>query len=478
MEYEAVIGLEVHAQLATKTKIFCSCSTMFGAGANTQTCPVCIGMPGVLPVLNKNVVINVLKTGLALNSKVQARSVFARKNYFYPDLPKGYQISQYELPIFLGGYIDIESEGEKKKIRLTRIQMEEDAGKSIHGANLNDPASSYVDLNRTGVPLMEIVSEPEMNSSDEAKAYLSKLKTILQYLKVSDCNMEEGSLRCDANISIRSKGEKTLGVKTEVKNMNSFKNVGKALDYEIERQIKCVGRGVRIVQETRLWDTEKNITLSMRSKEEAHDYRYFPDPDLVPTVIDKAWIEEIKNSLPELPDAKKERFITKYSLPIYDAEVLTASKEYADFFEETFTYINSPKSISNWIMSEVLRIVNEKGCTIYKAGISPEQLADIIKLIKNGKISGKIGKQLFQEILGSDKKVEEIIKEKGLIQISDSSELEQIISDVIQKHPLEVERYRNGEKKLTGFLVGQVMKATKGKANPKMVNQLISKCLG
>jgi len=478
MEYEAVIGLEVHAQLATKTKIFCSCPTKFGADANTQTCPVCIGMPGVLPVLNKNVVINTLKAGLALNSEVQVRSIFARKNYFYPDLPKGYQISQYELPIFLGGYIDIESEGEKKKIRLTRIHMEEDAGKSIHGANLNDPASSYVDLNRTGVPLMEIVSEPDMNSSDEAKAYLSKLKTILQYLKVSDCNMEEGSLRCDANISIRSKGEKTLGVKTEVKNMNSFKNVGKALDYEIERQIKCVGRGERIVQETRLWDTEKNITLSMRSKEEAHDYRYFPDPDLVPIVIDKAWIEEIKNSLPELPDAKKERFITKYSLPIYDSEVLTASKEYADFFEETFTYINSPKSISNWIMSEVLRIVNEKGCSIYKAGISPEQLADIIKLIKNGKISGKIGKQLFQEILGSDKKVEEIIKEKGLIQISDSSELEQIISDVIQKHPLEVERYRNGEKKLTGFLVGQVMKATKGKANPKMVNQLISKCLG
>jgi len=477
--YIVDIGLEVHVELATQTKMFCGCKVVDTTCTepNTAVCPICSGMPGALPVTNKKAVEYGIKAALALNCKVAQQSIFARKNYFYPDLPKGYQISQYEYPLAQNGHIEIETSQGKRTIRIRRVHLEEDTGKLTHFSK-EGKSYSLVDLNRCGVPLLEIVTEPDMHSTEEVLAYSHSLRTLMRYLEITTGDMEKGAMRFEANISLHPANSSILGTRVEIKNLNSFHSMERAITYQIKQQKKLLEEDKTISQETLGWDKTCGVTISQRSKEEAHDYRYFPDPDLVPTVIDKAWIEEIKNSLPELPDAKKERFITKYSIPIYDAEVLTASKEYADFFEETFTYINSPKSISNWIMSEVLRIVNEKGCSIYKAGISPEQLADIIKLIKNGKISGKIGKQLFQEILGSDKKVEEIIKEKGLIQISDSSELEQIISDVIQKHPLEVERYRNGEKKLTGFLVGQVMKATKGKANPKMVNQLISKCLG
>jgi aspartyl-tRNA(Asn)/glutamyl-tRNA(Gln) amidotransferase subunit B len=477
MDFEAVIGLEVHVQLATESKIFCGCSTKFGSQPNSNVCPVCLGMPGVLPVLNKKVVEYTTKAGLALNCKINRKSVFARKNYFYPDLPKGYQISQYELPICEHGYIDINIGGNAKRIGITRIHMEEDAGKSIHGENLGDPSASFIDLNRTGVPLMEIVSEPDLRSGEEAKEYLQKLKAILEYIEVSDCNMEEGSLRCDANISVRPIGQKEFGTKTEIKNMNSFKNVQKAIEYEIKRQIKVIKDGGKIVQETRLWDPDKGITISMRSKEEAHDYRYFPDPDLVPLKLDEDFIENIRKTLPILPDELKEKFIKEYELPEYDAMVLTSSKSYADYFIEAVKHFNSPKKISNWIMSELLRVVNDKDCDIYEAGILPEYLAEIVKLIEDGKISGKIGKDVFEEVIKTGKKPSVIIEEKGLVQISDSSELENIVKKVIESSPKEAERFKNGETKLMGFFVGQIMKETRGKANPKLVNDLVNKLL-
>lgn len=477
MNFEAVIGLEVHVQLATNSKIFCNCSTKFGSQPNSNVCPVCLGMPGVLPVLNKKVVEYTTKAGLALNCKINKKSIFARKNYFYPDLPKGYQISQYELPICENGYIDIHINGKSKRVGITRIHMEEDAGKSIHGENLGDSYSSFIDLNRAGIPLMEIVSEPDMRSGEEAKEYLQKLKTILEYIEVSDCNMEEGSLRCDANISVRPIGQKEFGTKTEIKNMNSFKNVQKAIDYEIKRQIKVINEGGKIIQETRLWDPEKNATISMRNKEEAHDYRYFPDPDLVPLSLDDEFIENIKRTLPILPDELKEKFIKEYGLPEYDASVLTSVKSYATFFEETVRISNNPKKVSNWIMSELLRVVNDKGCDIFDAGLSPENLAEIITLIDSGKISGKIAKDVFEEVIETGKKPSAIIEQKGLVQISDDKELESIIKRIIENSPKETERFKNGEQKLMGFFVGQVMKETKGKANPKLVNEIINKLL-
>jgi len=477
MDFEAVIGLEVHVQLATNSKIFCSCSTKFGSQPNSNVCPVCLGMPGVLPVLNKKVVEYTTKAGLALNCRINKKNIFARKNYFYPDLPKGYQISQYELPICEHGHIDININGQEKRIGITRIHMEEDAGKSIHGENLGDSSSSFIDLNRTGVPLMEIVSEPDMRNGEEAKEYLQKLKSILEYIEVSDCNMEEGSLRCDANISVRPVGQKEFGTKTEIKNMNSFKNVQKAIEYEIKRQIKVIKEGGKIIQETRLWDPDKNVTISMRSKEEAHDYRYFPDPDLVPLVLDDEFIENIRKTLPILPDELKEKFVKEYGLPEYDASVLTSVKSYATYFEKTVSIVNSPKKVSNWIMSELLRVVNDKGCDIFDAGLSPENLAEIIKLIDDGKISGKIAKDVFEEVIETGKKPSVIIEEKGLIQISDDNELESIIIKIIKNSPKEAERFKNGEQKLMGFFVGQVMKETKGKANPKLVNEIINKLL-
>lgn len=479
MKYETVIGLEVHVQLNTESKIFSSASNKFGADANSHVTPLCMGMPGTLPVLNKEVVNSAIKAGLALNCNIRKINVFARKNYFYPDLPKGYQISQFDKPICEGGYIDIQLEdGTEKRLNLTRIHMEEDAGKLIHGESIGSAAHSYVDLNRTGTPLLEIVSEPEMRSAEEARAYLQKLKSILLYTGVSDCNMEEGSLRCDANVSIRPFGQEEFGTRAEIKNLNSFRNVQKAIEYEVKRQIQEIEFGGKIVQETRLWNVAKGVTESMRGKEHAHDYRYFPDPDLVPVVISDKQIDDIKATLPEMPDARKARFVEQYGLPAYDAEVLTSLKEYAEFFEDAVKFHDNAKGISNWIMSELLSVVNEKLCGIYEAGMSAENLAGIVKLIDSGKISGKIAKDLFKEVLTSGKAPEVIVEEKGMVQVSDEGEIEKAVQEVIDANPAEAERYRNGEKKLQGFFVGQIMKATKGKANPKVVNEFLGKLLG
>lgn len=474
MQYEAVIGLEVHAQMLTESKIFCGCSTKFGSEPNTQTCPVCIGMPGVLPVLNKKAVEFAIKTGLAMNCKISPYSRFARKNYFYPDLPKGYQISQYELPICEGGYIEISIDGKIKKIGITRIHMEEDAGKNIHEGG---GAYSFVDLNRAGVPLMEIVSEPDIRSPLEAVLYMKKLRSILRYLGVCDGNMEQGSLRCDANVSIRPVGQKEFGVKTELKNINSFKFVEKALDYEIKRQIKILEEGGRIVQETRLWDSVAGITQSMRTKEEAHDYRYFPEPDLVPIIVEQDWIDSIRSSLPELPDEKRQRFISMYGLPEYDADFLTSERAIADWYERAVKAGGHPKTVSNWMMVELMRMLNEENKSIEECLIKPEQLASMLKFIDDGLISGKIAKTVFEEMYKSGKDARQIIEEKGLVQISDESILIGIIEDIVSKNPKEVERYRAGEEKLFGFFVGQVMKATKGRANPSAVNELLKKRL-
>lgn len=477
MNFESVIGLEVHVQLNTNTKIFCSCSTNFGDEPNTNVCPVCLGMPGVLPVLNKKVVEYTIKAGLALNCNIQEKSVFARKNYFYPDLPKNYQVSQFELPICFGGYVDIEVDGNKKRIGITRIHMEEDAGKLIHGENLGSPNSSYVDYNRTGTPLIEIVSEPDMRSSEEAKRYLENLKLIIEYTGISDCSMEKGSLRCDANISVRPMGQKEFGTKVEVKNMNSFKNVQKAIDYEIKRQISEIESGNLIIQETRLWDPEKGVTIAMRSKEESHDYRYFPDPDLVPVIISLRDIENIKLTMPDMPDVVRDKLSNVYNLPEYDVEVLSSSKPIYDFFEATATLCNNTKAISNWIQTEILRVMNEKGVGIMDVGITPSQLAELIQLIDSSVISVKIAKDVFDDVIISGKSPKQIVDEKGLTQIADSSLLEAVVKKVIENSPKEVERYKAGETKLIGFFVGQIMKETKGKANPKLVNEILGKLL-
>ncbi|MEN2994764.1 MAG: Asp-tRNA(Asn)/Glu-tRNA(Gln) amidotransferase subunit GatB [Thermodesulfovibrio sp.] len=473
MQYEAVIGLEVHAQLLTKSKIFCGCSTQFGAEPNTQVCPICLGMPGVLPVLNKKAVEYTIKTGLAMNCKIATYSRFARKNYFYPDLPKGYQISQYELPLCENGYLEIIVDGEKKKIRIKRIHLEEDAGKNIH-----DPAGySFVDFNRTGVPLMEIVSEPDIRSPKEASLYMKKLRAILRYLGVCDGNLEQGSLRCDANVSVRPIGSTEFGVKTEIKNINSFKFVEKALDYEIKRQIKLLQRGEKIIQETRLWDAQTGTTQSMRSKEEAHDYRYFPEPDLVPVVVSEEWIEKIKSQMPELPDQKFERFIREYGLPQYDAEILTEERALAEWFEEAVKLGGKPKEVANWIMVELLRLLNEENKDISDCPLKPIQLVELIDLINKGIINRNTAKEVFEEMFKTGKKAEDIVKEKGLTQISDDSVIIEAIKEVMKKNPREVERLKNGEEKLIGFFIGQVMKITKGKANPKLVNELLLKLL-
>ncbi len=480
MKYEAVIGLEVHAQMLTETKIFCRCSTKFGSEPNTQTCPVCIGMPGVLPVLNKKALEFTIKTGLAMNCAISSYSRFARKNYFYPDLPKGYQISQYELPICEQGHVEIVVDGEVKKIGITRIHMEEDAGKNIHESappKAGGSNYSFVDLNRAGVPLMEIVSEPDITRPGEAVEYMKKLRAILRYLGVCDGNMEQGSLRCDANVSVRPVGQEGFGVKAEIKNLNSFKFVEKALEYEIERQIKILKEGGKIIQETRLWNAERGMTESMRTKEEAHDYRYFPEPDLVPIMADRQWIDEIKKSLPELPDAKRERFVSEHRLPEYDAGLMTSEKSLADWFEEAVHLGGQPKAVSNWIMTDLMRLLNTENKSIEESPIKPKQLVDMLRLIENGTISGKIAKTVFEEMYKTGKDAESIVKEKGLVQISDAGEIEKIVDDVIVKNPKEVARYRSGEEKLLGFFVGHVMKLTKGKANPQLVNELLKKKL-
>ncbi len=473
MEYEVVIGLEVHTQLSTKSKIFCGCSARFGANPNENTCPVCLGMPGSLPLLNSEVVNRAIKAGLATNCTIASKTKFDRKNYFYPDLPKGYQISQYDMPIAINGRIDIHVNGVKKSIGVTRIHMEEDAGKLIHGENLGDQSSSYVDLNRAGVPLLEIVSEPDIRSSEEAKKYLGKIKAILEYLDVSDCNMEEGSLRCDANISLRPVGRKEFGTRTEVKNMNSFRFLKRAIDYEVERQRQILEDGGAIIQETRLYDSDRDMTMSMRSKEEAHDYRYFPEPDLEPLVIDSAWIEKVRASLPELPDAKFERFVEQYDLPEYDAEVLTASRQIADYYETAVKDAKNPKTVSNWVMGEVLRIVKEQNISPEQCAVTPAMLNDMIGLIDTGVISGKIAKTVFEEMAKTGADPKTIVEQKGLVQITDTSFIEEEVGKVISANPEQVAQYKAGKTKLIGYFVGQVMRATKGKASPESVNRIL-----
>jgi aspartyl-tRNA(Asn)/glutamyl-tRNA(Gln) amidotransferase subunit B len=470
MAYEAVIGLEVHTQLLTESKIFCGCTTKFGAAPNTHTCPVCLGMPGVLPVLNRKVVEFTLRLALATHCQIARHSRFARKNYFYPDLPKGYQISQYEQPVAEHGWIDIDTNGHSKSIGITRIHLEEDAGKLIHDET---QPLSYVDFNRTGVPLIEIVSEPDLETPEEASTYLKKLRDIVRYLDICDGNMEEGSFRCDANISLRPVGSEGLGVKTELKNMNSFRFVQRALEYEIKRQTAILEEGGQIVQETRLWDSAKGVTHGMRGKEEAHDYRYFPDPDLVPIVVDDDWIEKVRRELPELPDAKKKRFIEQYGLPEQDSEVLTGSKDLADYFEAAVVKFSQPKKVSNWIMVELMRELNRDDREIDQCPVAPEALANLLNMIDEGLISGKIAKTVFEEMYATGKAPEAVVKEKGLKQVTDEGEIGLVIDRILAAHPNEIEEYRAGKEKLLGFFIGQVMKETRSKANPKVVNQIL-----
>ncbi len=478
MDYEVVIGLEIHAQLLTDSKIFCGCSTRFGAEQNTQVCPVCTGMPGVLPVLNRKAVEYAIRMALATDCRINLNnSRFARKNYFYPDLPKGYQISQYELPLAHDGEIRFNIDGMEKRVGITRIHLEEDAGKLLHGETPESSPYSFVDLNRAGVPLIEIVTEPDIRSSDEAVATLKTLRNILLYLEICDCNMEEGSLRCDANVSIRRKGDEQLGTKTEVKNMNSFRFLKNALDYEIERQIEIIEDGGEVIQETRLWDSQRGVTISMRGKEEAHDYRYFPEPDLLPIPVDKAWLEEIRQSLPELPREKCKRFVKEYAIPQYDADVLTSSRSIADFFEACVRLYNKPKVVSNWIMSELLRELKKDGRDIRETSITPENLTEILRLIDDGTISGKIAKIIFEEVYRTGRSPKTIVKEKGLVQITDRDEIRAIVEEVLEANPKEAETLKNGKQGLIGFFVGQVMRRTSGKANPQLVNQLIREIL-
>lgn len=472
--WEAVIGLEVHAELLTESKVFCGCSARFGAPANQNTCPVCLAMPGALPVLNRRAVEFAVRAGLAIGCEIQPLSRWARKNYFYPDLPKGYQISQYELPICLGGGVDILTDAGPKRVQLTRIHMEEDTGKNIH-----DPYgdASLVDFNRCGVPLLEIVSEPDMRAAVEAAAYLRKLRAILQYLEICDGNMEEGSFRCDANVSIRRFGETKLGTKVEIKNMNSFRSVERAIDFELRRQAEVLEDGGQLVQETRLWDPDAAETRSMRSKESAHDYRYFPEPDLLPLRVEAAWVESIRATLPELPDARRARFESEFGLPAYDAEVLTARKDLADYFEVAVRTHANPKAISNWLMSEILRVVNERkldaALVICEWPVAAVELAGLVRLVDDGTISGKIAKTVFAEMVASGRAAEEIVRDQGLVQVSDDGPLLAAIEAVLVQHAAKVDEYRSGKDKMFGFFVGQVMQATQGKANPKRVNELL-----
>jgi len=474
MEYEAVIGLEVHAQLLTNSKIFCSCSTRFGATPNSNTCPICLGMPGVLPVMNKRVVEFTIKMALATHCRINRVNSFARKNYFYPDLPKGYQISQYAYPLAEAGYVDVEVNGDTRRIGITRIHMEEDAGKLVHDER---SPYSYVDLNRACVPLIEIVSEPDMRTTEEAAIYLRRLHEILVYLEICDGNMEEGSFRCDANISLRPKGQAEFGTRAELKNMNSFRNVQRALGYEISRQQYVLDSGSTVIQETRLWDDSEGVSHSMRGKEEAHDYRYFPDPDLVPIVISEEWIGEIEEIIPELPLEKRERFVRDYDIPPYDVGVLTATRALADYYEETVKYSGMPKGASNWVMGDILGHLKEDKLDIISSPVQPKDLGAMITLIEDGTISGKIAKEVFEEMWKTGKAPETIIEEKGLKQISDSGALESTIDDVLKASPNQIEQYKGGKEKLFGYFVGQTMKATQGKANPQLVNEILKKKL-
>ena len=479
MKYEAVIGLEIHSELKTATKIFCGCATTFGAEQNTHTCPVCLGLPGVLPTINRRVVEFAIKAGLATNCKINKYSKFDRKNYYYPDLPKNWQTSQYDLPIAYAGHVEIEVGGERKTVRLTRIHMEEDAGKLVHsGTTIKDSATSNVDYNRTGVPLIEIVSEPDMRSAAEARAYMEKIKSILEYVDVSNCRMEEGNLRADINVSLRPVGSDKLGTRTEMKNINSFKALEDAINYEIERQADILDDGGKIIQETRTWNPEKGITQSMRSKEDAHDYRYMPEPDLPPIVTSDEEIEAFKKSLPELPDARRERLIKDFGLSEYDAGIITSSRAMAEYFDAVVNYGADAKSAANWIMSDLSKNLNAENLTIENSPVDAKRLAEMILLIAKGTISGKIAKTVFAEMWKSADLPEKIVKDKGLVQITDTGAIESVVAEVIANNPKAVEEYRAGKKKALGALVGQVMKLTKGKANPQLVNQLLTKNLG
>ncbi|MBI5560839.1 MAG: Asp-tRNA(Asn)/Glu-tRNA(Gln) amidotransferase subunit GatB [Deltaproteobacteria bacterium] len=476
--YEAVIGLEVHAQLLTDSKLFCGCSTRFGASPNTQVCPVCLGMPGVLPALNEKAVLYAIKMALSVDCTVNRKSVFARKNYFYPDLPKGYQISQYDEPLAKEGSLEIDAGEGKKRVGITRVHMEEDAGKLLHGEGPAEEGFSFVDLNRTGVALIEIVSEPDIRTPDEAVAYLKSLRDILVYLEICDGNMQEGSLRCDGNVSIRPFGEAKLGVKAELKNMNSFKFLKDALAYEINRQTELVIGGKRVIQETRLFDPATGATRPMRTKEAAHDYRYFPEPDLLPLVVTEEEVEDLRKTLPELPARKKERFEKEYSISPYDSGVLVSSKRLADFYEQTVKRFNEPKTVANWVMGDFLRLLNENSKDVSESPVTPGKLAKLLSMIKEGAISGKIAKEVFEEMFKTGKDADAIVKGGGLTQISDEGELAGIVEGVIGKNPSEVEKYRAGKTNLLGFFVGEVMKLTKGRANPQLVSELIKKRLG
>lgn len=468
-EFDVVIGLETHVQMSTNTKMFCGCRVEFAAPPNTNVCPVCLAHPGALPVMNKQAVEYAVKAALALNCQIHNLSIMARKNYFYPDLPKGYQISQYDKPLATDGWIQIKTEDGFKKIRIHRLHIEEDAGKTIHEGNY-----SYVDLNRAGTPLMEIVTEPDISSAEEARAYLEKLRLIMRYIGVSDADMEKGQLRCDVNISIKPKGSSQLGTKVELKNINSFRFIVKAIEYEIERQSKLLKKGEKIVQETRLFDPNTGKTYTMRTKEEAHDYRYFPDPDLLPVVVKQEDIEKIKQTLPELPDQKIERYISQLGLPEYDATVLASDKELARFFEESLKEFSaSAKQTANWILNELLGKLNESGIDIENSPVKPSHIAQLVKLIQEGTISTKIAKEIFDEVFQTSKDPAIIVEEKGLKQISDEGQIRQIVKSVLEKHPNEVQKYKEGNTKLLGFFVGQIMKETKGKANPGLVNKIL-----
>ncbi|MGA2429361.1 MAG: Asp-tRNA(Asn)/Glu-tRNA(Gln) amidotransferase subunit GatB [Candidatus Acidiferrum sp.] len=482
-KYEPVIGLEVHVQLLTNTKIFCGCSIRFGDAPNANTCPVCLGLPGTLPVLNKRVIEMASRASLALNCTVHEHSRFARKNYFYPDLPKGYQISQYELPLATGGWVEIELAGlpaeavKRKRIGITRLHVEEDAAKNLHEGFSQSATKAYIDFNRCGSPLAEIVSEPDMRTPDEAYAYLTTLRQILLYTGVSDCNMEEGSLRCDANVSVRLRGTEQFGTKVEVKNLNSFKFLQKALEYEIERHIGVIESSGRIPQETRLWNQHEGHTVSMRSKEKAHDYRYFPEPDLLPVHVSAAWREEIRRTLPELPEAKRTRFVSHYGITPYDAEVLTSSQVRADYFEAVTKAGASGKNAANWMQTELLRRLNDSGKEIEASPVTPPALAELLKLVESGQITAAIGKKVFATMFESGRGASDIVAAEGLAQISDTSAIEQAAREVIEKNPDNVAKFRSGNEGVFKFFVGQVMRATRGQANPQAVNDIVRKLL-